>query len=241
MRYVFRLPDVGEGIHEAEIIEYEVKVGDKIKADQMIIKIETDKAVVSLPAPVEGVVSEIPHKSGDTVAVGDPLIIIEAEKEVVEEVPEKAAVEEEEAAVAKPVRITAPARAEAVADKPIPPRRVLATPHTRHLARELGVDINAVVGSGSRGRVTDEHVQKAYKAVPPERPKIPSAAAVEHEASTKGFEFEKYGSTRRVPLKGVRKRIAEVMVRSFSTIPHVSHSDEADVTDLLDVVKNRNL
>ncbi len=240
MRYVFRLPDVGEGIHEAEIVAYEVKVGDKVKADQMIIKIETDKAVVSLPAPVEGIVSEIPHKSGDTVAVGDPLIIIETEKEVAEAVPEEVAAEREERTVAaKPLGVAVPVGEEVTAERPISPKRVLATPHTRHLARELNVDINSVVASGPRGRVTDEDVRKAYKAVPPERPKIPSAAAVEHEASTKGFEFERYGSTRRVPLKGVRRRIAEVMARSYSTIPHVSHSDDADVTDLLDVVKKQ--
>jgi pyruvate dehydrogenase E2 component (dihydrolipoamide acetyltransferase) len=77
------------------------------------------------------------------------------------------------------------------------------------------------------------------KAAPAAPPKIPRAAAVDHEPSTLGFDFEKYGSTRRVQLKGIRKRIAEVMVRSFSTIPHVSHTDEVDVTDLFDVIKRQ--
>ena len=239
MRYTFRLPDVGEGIHEAEIVNYEVRVGDEIKADQVIIKVETDKAVVTLPAPANGKVLEIPHEPGDVVVVGDPLIIIDAAGEVEEEavteaagatkpepVPEKKKVEKEkEAAVAEP---------QAVAQK-----RVLATPHTRHLARELGVDINKVKGTGSRGRVTDDDVRRAVKEEPAPPPKIPRAAAVEHEPSTLGFDFEKYGPTRREPLKGIRKRIAEVMVRSFSTIPHVSHTDEADVTDLLEVIKKQ--
>jgi len=82
-------------------------------------------------------------------------------------------------------------------------------------------------------------VRRAAKQAPAEPLKIPRTAAVEHAPSTVGFDFEKYGPTHREPLKGIRKRIAEVMVRSFSTIPHVSHTDEADVTDLFDVVKKQ--
>lgn len=237
MRYIFRLPDVGEGIHEAEIVGYEVKVGDQVKADQTIIKIETDKAVVTLPAPADGKVLEIPHKPGDTVSVGDPIIILETEK-VIEE-----AVSEAEKPAAMPAETAAPPveikREKVFEEKPAAPRRVLATPHTRHLARELGVDISTVTGTGSRGRITDDDVRRAIKEAPAPPPKIPRAAAVSHEPSTLGFDFEKYGQTRREPLKGVRKRIAEVMVRSYSTIPHVSHADEADVTDLIEVIKRQ--
>lgn len=223
MRHVFRLPDVGEGIAQAEIIEYLVKPGDNVKADQPVIRIETDKAVVELPSPVAGTVVEIPFKPGDTANVGDPLLIIETEAEAF--------------AIAQgppPRKIETP--------RPVPPQpeaaqaaRVLATPHTRRLARELGVDITTVKGSGDHGRITDDDVRgaAAQAAAPP--PKAPTAAAVQAPA-TAGFDFEKYGPTRRVPLKGVRKRIAEVMVRSVSTIPHVSHFDEADVTDLMAVV-----
>jgi len=237
MRYVFRLPDVGEGIHEAEIVGYEVNVGDQVKADQTIIKIETDKAVVTLPSPADGKVLEIPHQPGDTVSVGDPIIILETEK-----VTEEAVVEAEKPAAmpaapaAPPVEIK---REKVFEEKPAAPKRVLATPHTRHLARELGVDISTVKGTGSRGRITDDDVRRAIKEAPAPPPKIPRAAAVSHEPSTLGFDFEKYGPTRREPLKGVRKRIAEVMVRSFSTIPHVTHADEADVTDLLEVIKRQ--
>ncbi|UCE08004.1 MAG: 2-oxo acid dehydrogenase subunit E2, partial [bacterium] len=241
MRYIFRLPDVGEGIHEAEIVSYEVNVGDEVKADQTIIKIETDKAVVTLPAPADGKVLEIPHNPGDTVSVGDPIIILETEKVLEEEMPE--AVEEKpakkEAAVEAGAPPVAVKREKVFEEKPVAPRRVLATPHTRHLARELGVDISTVKGTGSRGRITDDDVRQAVKEAPVPPPKIPRAAAVNHEPSTLGFDFEKYGQTRREPLKGVRKRIAEVMVRSFSTIPHVTHADEADVTDLFEVLKRQ--
>ncbi len=241
MRYIFRLPDVGEGIHEAEIVSYEVQVGDLVKADQIIIKIETDKAVVTLPAPADGKVVEIPHKPGDTVSVGDPIIILETEKVVAEEIPEKivekpARVEIAAEVAAPPVTIK---REKVLEEVAVAPRRVLATPHTRHLARELRVDITMVKGTGPNGRITDDDVRRAVKEAPAPPPKIPRAAAVSHEPSTLGFDFEKYGPTRREPLKGVRKRIAEVMVRSFSTIPHVTHTDEADVTDLLEVIKRQ--
>lgn len=264
MRHIFRLPDVGEGIHEAEVVSYEVQVGDDVKADQIVIKVETDKAVVTLPTPVEGKIAELPHKPGDVVEVGDPLIILETEVPVAEEAAKvavakvavaqvagaevagaKVAGAEKEGEVAGKQKVPeheAPPvtiEKERVFAEKVPGRRVLATPHTRHLARELGVDINQLEGSGPRGRVTDDDVRNAVKSAPVHAPKIPRTAAVSHEASTIGFDFEKYGPTRREPLKGVRKRIAEVMVRSFSTIPHVTHGDEADVSDLMEVLKRQ--
>ena len=244
MREVFRLPDVGEGIAEAEIVEYLVKVGDNVKADQPVVRIETDKAVVELPAPVTGKVVEIPNEPGSTVQVGDPLLIFETEAEAkkgkaeAEERPKPAPKEEKEEAERKPEpkreKATAEEREEPPKESPEAPR-VLATPHTRRLARELKVDISTVKGSGSHGRITDDDVRKAAEKAPSPRPKGPTAAAIQAPA-TAGFDFEKYGPTRRVPLKGVRKRIAEVMVRSVSTVPHVTHFDEADVTELLEVV-----
>jgi pyruvate dehydrogenase E2 component (dihydrolipoamide acetyltransferase) len=246
MREVFRLPDVGEGIAEAEIVEYLVKVGDQVKADQPVVRIETDKAVVELPAPVTGKVVEIPNEPGSTVKVGDALLIIETEaaarKEKAEapEKPKPAAKKEmaeaEEEREPKRKKAEAEEREETPAKVAPEAPRVLATPHTRRLARELKVDINAVKGSGSHGRITDDDVRKAVEKAPSAPPKAPTAAAIQAPA-TAGFDFEKYGPTKRVPLKGVRKRIAEVMVRSVSTIPHVTHFDEADVTDLMDVVE----
>ncbi len=243
MRQVFRLPDVGEGIAEAEIVEYLVQVGDTVKADQPVIRIETDKAVVELPAPVDGKIVEIPHNPGDTVRVGDPLVIIETEAAgkpaaAPEKEPPKATEppkEERPLPALKPL----PAKPEEATAKPTePPKKILATPHTRRLARELGVDISTVSGSGPRGRITDDDVRKAASKAAPPPPKAPTAAAVQVPA-TEGFDFEKYGPTKRSPLKGIRKRTAEVMVRSVSTIPHVTHFDEADVTELLKVVEQQ--
>lgn len=236
MRYVFRLPDVGEGITQAEIVEYLVKVGDTVKEDQPVVRVETDKAVVELPAPTTGTVVEIPYKPGDSINVGDPLLIIETEKEET-----ALAAPSAEPAAARPAPVTKtlqPVPSETSPPAPAPAERVLATPHTRRLARELKVDINTVKGTGPHGRVTDDDVRKAAAEVIPPPPRAPTAAAVQAPA-TAGFDFEKYGPTKRVPLKGVRKRIAEVMVRSVSTIPHVTHFDRADVTDLLTVVEEQ--
>jgi pyruvate dehydrogenase E2 component (dihydrolipoamide acetyltransferase) len=244
MRHTFRLPDVGEGIAEAEIVEYLVKEGDAVKSDQPVVRIETDKAVVELPSPVSGTVVEIPFKPGDTASVGDALLIIETEagaaaapsKKPAEKAPEKPAEPARPAVEAKPSPpkpAAAPARA--AEEAPEQPQRVLATPHTRKVARELKVDITTVKGTGPHGRITDDDVRAAAEKTPvAPTPKAPTAAAVQ-VPSTEGWDFEKYGPTRREPLKGIRKRTAEVMARSVSTIPHVTHFDQADVTELLKV------
>lgn len=238
MRVVFRLPDVGEGIAQADIVEYLVAVGDLVRADQPVVRVETDKAVVELPSPVAGRVVEIPFKPGDTANVGDPLLIIEAEGQAASMSPSSAAGPDSQSGPLE--RQSQPP----LSDQPIEPPRaiapstiqVLATPHTRRLARELNVDISTVKGSGSHGRITDADVRNAASEVATAPLKAPTAAAVQ-APSTVGFSFEKYGPTRRVPLKGVRKRIAEVMSRSVSTVPHVTHFDEADVTELMQVVE----
>lgn len=246
MRHVFRLPDVGEGIAQAEIVEYLVKIGDKVKADQPVVRIETDKAVVELPSPVSGTVVELPFKPGDTANVGDPLLVVEVEgAPEAQAVPEAAKpappekLRDEEAPSEAPRNLeerAALVAAQARTAHAAPAAKVLATPHTRRLARELKVDITTVKGSGPHGRITDEDVKRAVAQAPPIAPKAPTAAAVSAPA-TAGFDFEKYGPTRREPFKGVRKRIAEVMVRSASTIPHVTHFDEADVTEMIGVVE----
>lgn len=250
MRREFKLPDVGEGISEAEIVEYLVKVDDQVRADQPVVRVETDKAVVELPCPYSGKVVEIPHSQGDTVKVGQVLIVVETEAEAAEEAreeekpekrekeKEKAASEAEEAERAEKKR---PEKEPEEVPRVAVAERMLATPHTRKIARELGVDISQVKGTGSHGRITDEDVRTAAEKKeehPIAPPRGPTAAAV-RVPSTAGFDFEKYGPTRREPLKGIRKRTAEVMVRSVSTIPHVTHFDEADVTELVKVQQNQ--
>lgn len=229
MKEVFRLPDVGEGIAEAEIVDYLVGIGSKVAADQPIVSIETDKAVVELPSPFTGTVVDIPHKPGDIVRVHDSLIVIETLKQAasVETSQEKLNIAD----------LNKPAAAKIAQNEDT---HILATPHTRRLARELSVDLNKIVGSGSHGRITDDDVKTAMKTASPPLPKSASSAAKYSSSqppSTAGFDFEKYGTIKREPLKGIRKRTAETMSRSVSTIPHVTHFDEADVSELMAVLE----
>jgi pyruvate dehydrogenase E2 component (dihydrolipoamide acetyltransferase) len=244
MRHDFKLPDVGEGIAEAEIVEYLVKVGDEVKADQPVIRIETDKAVVELPAPVSGKVAEEPFEPGDTVHVGDVILVIETTEEAAKKA-EKEAKPSEDKPEEKPKEKEKEQEKEKEPEKAEEregakaPTQVMATPHTRKLARELKVDITTVKGTGPHGRITDDDVKKAAEApektkTKPSEEKAPTPAA---EPPAPQIDYDKYGPTKREPLKGVRKRTAEVMVRSASTIPHVTHFDEADVTELLQVVE----
>ena len=232
MSFVFQLPDVGEGIHEAEIVELLVSVGDIVKADQEILKIETDKAVVALPAPVNGAILDIPVSVGDVVLVGDPIITFSTDEEVsgnekkVQSAPKKVAVQQ-----AQPVAAEA-------GSTTLHHKRALATPHTRQYARKMGVDINAISGSGKNGRITDTDVE-SYAAAPVEKiaaGKPEKSISVQDVATTESGEF---GPTQRIPFKGIRKKTAEAMSLSSSTIPHVWHADDIDVSDLFEVVKKQ--
>ena len=232
MSFVFKLPDVGEGIHEAEIVEILVSVGDVVNVDQDILKIETDKAVVTLPAPVAGAVLDIPVSVGDVVAVGEPVVTFASEdglsknQEISASAPKKAPVGQPQSAGP---------------EEPLPlQRRALATPHTRQYARKLRVDINAVMGSGKNGRITDKDVDRHAAASAIEAPQVlqKSEKSLSKVDSSARGEF---GPTHRIPFKGIRKKTAEAMSLSSSTIPHVWHAEDIDVSDLFDVVKQQRI
>ncbi|UCG81445.1 MAG: 2-oxo acid dehydrogenase subunit E2 [Desulfobacterales bacterium] len=224
----FKLPDLGEGIHEGEIVEVLVSVGDHVEDGQSIMVIETDKATTEVPAPVTGIVKEIRVKSGDIVNVGDVLMTFtaegEAEAEEAKPLPEETRVEAETA----PEPLVA-ARVEG----PVP-----AAPSVRRLARELSVDLRVVTPTGPGGRVTAEDVRaiaekgKMVAEAPPppaeERPTEPPAVIGAQPLP----DFSQWGSVERIPLRSVRRTTAKRMALAWSQIPHVTHSDEADVTDL---------
>jgi pyruvate dehydrogenase E2 component (dihydrolipoamide acetyltransferase) len=204
-----KFPDVGEGITEGTLVKWLVKAGDEIKADQAVAEIETDKAIVEIPSPKAGKILKLYGKEGDVIKVGSVLASI--------------ALPGEEARIeAKPPEIKPPAKPEIKPPEKPEIGRVLATPSTRRLARELGVDISRVGGTGPGGRVTDEDVRKASEvAAKPPEVKPPEAAP-----EIKPVE-------ERIPIKGIRKTIAERMVKSLFTAPHVVSMDEADVTELV--------
>jgi pyruvate dehydrogenase E2 component (dihydrolipoamide acetyltransferase) len=222
MAFEFHLPDIGEGVVEGEIVSWKVKVGDKVKLDQPIVEIMTDKATVEIPSPRAGTIAKINFKDGDICPVGNVLVVID-----------------EDGAPASKPSPTPPAHVEVPqmgSSKPLPPRggpaievvdvsqnreRVLATPATRRLARQIGVEIGRVPPTGAHGRVTTDDV-KRFSAAPKQQTHAPIAIA-------------KLGDEERIPLRGMRKRIAETMSRSVHTAAHFTYVEEIDMTELVSV------
>lgn len=253
MPFEFKLPDLGEGIHEGEIIEVLVAVGDTVADGQPVLVVETDKATTEVPAPVNGKVAEILVKPGDEVRVGQVLMTFIAEDESradrppAEGEPKKRA--QAEPAVEPPrkqaeerkreAEVPAPRREEE-ARAPAPPGPVPAAPSTRRLARELGVDIRRVTPSGPGGRVTAEDVRAfARKGAPPgvdvgappaEKVEVAPAPALISRVEIE--DHERWGPVERMPLKSVRRATARHMALAWSQIPHVTHQDVADITEL---------
>jgi pyruvate dehydrogenase E2 component (dihydrolipoamide acetyltransferase) len=228
----FVLPDLGEGLTEAEIVKVLVHEGDVIREDAPLIEVETDKAQVEIPSPMSGRVAKIHVQAGQTVKVGSVLVTFDD-------------ADGDGARGARPG-----ARAPATSTSPVP-----ATPATRRLARELGVDLRAVRASGPGGRVTDDDVRAAASGGQAAAPvdgevRAPAAPAAPRgpakPLATVGLEipplpdFEQWGPVERQPLSHLRRTIAERMTLSATIVPHVTHFDRADITDL-DALITRNL
>ncbi len=213
MAFNFQLPDLGEGITEGEIRKWLVKEGDAIQEHQNVLEVETDKAVVEVPSPRKGSVLKISKEEGETAKVGDVLMVIGEDGEKLEAprpAKEKPRAEEKPAGEARPKSVSV------VGELPEEEERVvLATPAVRALAREQGVDIEKMRGSGPGGSITREDVLKASKQ--PQKPE------------------DQYGAVERVPIRGVRKTIAKNLVAAQRTTAFVTETDEADITDLWDV------
>ncbi|MDA8168474.1 MAG: dihydrolipoamide acetyltransferase family protein [Nitrospiraceae bacterium] len=205
MPYEFRLPDLGEGITEAEIRKWLVKEGDVIGEHQSVLEVETDKAVVEVPSPKGGKVLAIKKDEGETAAVGDVLLTIEAKGE--------AGVEKE----GKPPDEKRRESVTVVGELPEAPEEeaVLAAPAVREFAKEMGVkDINQVRGTGPGGSVTKEDIIRF------------SSRSIFRQTS------DEYGELERVPLRGLRKTIAKNLVKTQKGTAFVTGMEEADVTDL---------
>jgi pyruvate dehydrogenase E2 component (dihydrolipoamide acetyltransferase) len=244
MAYTFKFPDVGEGIHEGRIVEWLVAEGDTVVEDQPLVKVETDKAVVELPSPEAGTVLRLHAAADAVIEVGDPLVTIGDPSEAAPAASNAGAT----APAPKPEVPEAPA--DPATPKPSPKGRPLATPRTRALARKLGVDLGGLTGTGSGGRITDEDVASAKAAAtaaaeaaagageaPAAAPAPVSAAPAAPPAPPAVPRGEvvatREGEVERVPITHLRKVISESMRRSRQVSAHVTHVDEADVTDLL--------
>lgn len=284
MTVEFKLPDLGEGIHEAEIIAVKVKEGEMVKEDQIIFEVETDKAVVEIPSPYAGAVAKIHVAQGQTVKVGCVMIGYDiagkgqaAAPAAAAAAPAVAPVKQAVAAGNNGSAVQAPAQPAAQATTKVLTGPVPATPATRRLARELGVDLHQVNASGPAGRVLKEDVM-AYAAGSLESRIQPSATAIPTTSSAPNSapnniaskqapasmkdkyggssadaspltgmggmnagpveypDFTKFGDVERLPLKSIRRKIAMNMTQAWTHIPHVTHFDEANVTELSSLV-----
>ena len=233
MPYEFKLPDIGEGVAEGEILKWFVKEGENVKEDQPLVEVMTDKVNVQIPAPRSGVVSRILAKEGENVKVGQTILVISEDGE-------------KKPALTPPPTPTLPRettstqpRAPPTYLSESPGARVLATPATRRLARELNVDISTLKGGGPQGRVTDDDVRAAAqkggamqgmttRMVPVTATTTTTAAAAAAVVVAQPSKKEQS-----IPLRGIRRTIAERMVKSRDTAAHVTHVDEADVTELV--------
>ncbi len=214
-RFTFKMPDLGEGTVDAEIVAWHTKPGDVVTEDQLIVEVMTDKAAVEVPAPVSGRVVSVTGAPGDKIAVGSPLIVFELS---------------EAGAVAAPAAPAAPAAASPVPPKaagtpaqtvasiappapaaaPMRQGRVMASPANRRRAREAGIDLATVAGSGPGGRIL--------------RADLTAIAPHEAAADTAG--------TTEIKVIGLRRLIAERMSEAKRTIPHFAYVEEVDVTEL---------
>jgi pyruvate dehydrogenase E2 component (dihydrolipoamide acetyltransferase) len=221
----FLLPDIGEGLTEAEIVRWLVPEGGRVEADQPVVEVETDKAVVEIPSPYAGVVLRHGGAEGETIQVGSVLVVIGEEGEV-EKTPAESA---PASAAAAPIVGTLSEEAEVLAPttsrESAPTGTVKALPIVRKLARDLGVDLDQVQGSGPEGRITREDVLTAAPAE--EAPAPPEEAAAISSPDGGGDE--------RQPMSRLRRTIAANMAKSWAEIPHVTTFDEVDASRLAGV------
>lgn len=262
-RFEYRFPELGEGLHEGEIVKMHIAPGQAVTDEDIIMEVQNDKAIVEVPCPVNGKVVEVLAKDGQVMHVGEVVAVIEAEGDVPDQGP-AASVEANGSAAGNAATGGAdtkgqPAQApaaekggtEAASTAPAQPaekqpdagRLVLATPSVRKLAREKGINIAQVKGTGKNGRITREDVlgfSSGDANANESASEAQAADAVSSAAPSNAAASGQLGggTEERVPFKGIRKAIANAMVKSVYTAPHVTLMDEVDVTALV-ALRNR--
>ncbi|WP_342512740.1 dihydrolipoamide acetyltransferase family protein [Sporosarcina sp. FSL K6-1522] len=246
MAFEFRLPDIGEGIHEGEIVKWFVAKGDKINEDDTLLEIQNDKAVVEIPSPVTGTVEDILVAEGTVAIVGDVLIRFDAPG--YENTGGEPAAETEAPAVSEPTEQAPAASTPSTQEQSVVVevnRRIIAMPSVRKFAREQGVDIRQVAGTGKNNRVLKEdikaflnggQVQEVAPVVAEEAEQVAQTDSAPQEAAAPApapVYLEGDFPETREKMSGIRKAIAKAMVNSKQTAPHVTLLDEVDVTALV--------
>lgn len=242
MNFEFKFPDVGEGIHEGTIVKWLVEEGDSINEGDSLVEVETDKVTTEIPSPRTGKILELKNEVGDVIHVGNVFVIIDIESDSLEVSPEdkkqelddKEEIIEEETAgvvgevIASSEMIASSTEGMEESKVKVEKKKVLATPVARAMAKDLGVDINTVEGTGPAGRVMKEDIKKAkdlsVKPAEVEKPKAKPLVLDETSHAEDLYE--------RIPLTRIRKTIAEKMSESRFTIPHTTAMDEVDITEL---------
>jgi 2-oxoisovalerate dehydrogenase E2 component (dihydrolipoyl transacylase) len=238
-RYVFKMPDLGEGTVEAEVVAWHVKVGDVVQEDQVMAEVMTDKAAVEVPSPVTGRVVAINGQAGDMIRVGSELIVFETESsddlangeasahstEAAPPAPSPAPTGEgrREGPESEPSPAAVAATSPAIAGEVAEAKRVKASPATRRKAREAGVDLRLVHGSGPSGRITPKDLEAAVNGAAP---------AAKGANGRGGPRLAPRTGVTEVKVIGVRRLIAQRMTDAARTIPHFSYVEEVDVTEL---------
>ena len=249
MAFEFHLPDIGEGVVEGEIVKWKVAVGDTVALDQPIVEIMTDKATVEIPSPRAGKIAQINYTEGQICPVGKVLLVIDdgagqaaragnghghangngnGHGHAPARHPEPSAAPQVQLAAGLPVTTAID-----VIDATGARARVLATPATRRIARQMGVELGRVPATGKRGRVTTDDVKRFAEGGLAARGAAPAATP-----AARGFTpvaIAPGGDEERVPLRGMRKRIAESMTRSVQTAAHFTYVEEIDMTELVTV------
>jgi pyruvate dehydrogenase E2 component (dihydrolipoamide acetyltransferase) len=251
----FKLPELGENVHQGDLVRLMVSAGANVSEGQPVMELETDKAVVEVPSSVTGVVKEVLVKQGEKVKVGQVIFTLEggATAQQQKHVPIEHPSEQDGARLSFQAAIKAEGKTEEQVLPPDPPHTrvadftmpaqldkvagsehrepVPAAPHVRRLARELGVDIHNVKGTGPGGRISEDDVKAHAKS-------LLIAATAAAQAPRGAFsqpalpDFSKWGKVERVSMRGVRRKTAEHLWQAWNTIPHVTQQDKADITEL---------
>jgi pyruvate dehydrogenase E2 component (dihydrolipoamide acetyltransferase) len=254
----FKLPELGENISQGDLVRLMISPGTKVSEGQPVMELETDKAVVEVPSSVTGVVKDVRVKEGEKVKVGQVMFTLEGGASAPPQPASHAPVEhssgQQGARLAFQAAMRAEGKTEEEALPPDPPAATVdsftmpaqlgkvagvehgepipAAPHVRRLARELGVDIHGVKGSGPGGRISKDDVKAHAKAL------VTAAAATLQAPRGGGFtetplpDFSKFGKIERVSMRGVRRKTAEHLREAWNTIPHVTQQDQSDITEL---------
>jgi 2-oxoisovalerate dehydrogenase E2 component (dihydrolipoyl transacylase) len=226
-QYVFKMPDLGEGTVDAEIVAWHTRPGDAVTEDQLIVEVMTDKAAVEVPSPVSGRVVSITGAPGEKVAVGSALIVFDVGEAVAADggagvAPVAAAATPVPGAAPVPGATPVPATTSVPAAAAPRQGRVMASPANRRRAREAGIDLTTVAGSGPGGRIVRSDLESAERQSPPTRPDVSA-------------------ETSEIKVIGLRRLIAERMSEAKRTIPHFAYVEEVDVTELESLRQHLNL